>query len=197
MGAGGVPARPPDAVMTTRVRVSTRALPALGLAALLAGCASGPIDSLRTYASVTPLPPVIALQGQSPRDRDWDDRDCRAEAGYKTNYSPTDSPMANLFQKIFFWGTAGASLGGTIDGFPTVIASTTLPTSQASTGLLVGASTGGAVGAVTSWKGQTRYERAWAACIESRGYGIVSPGMPPPPAAPGPADESQGGVSSK
>jgi hypothetical protein len=156
----------------------------LALIALLVGCASGPIDSLRTFASVTPLPPVIALQGQSPRDQEWDVRDCQAEAGYKTNYSPTDSPMANLFQKIFFWGTAGASLGGTIDGFPTVIASTTLPTSQASTGLIVGASTGGAAGAAASWKGQTRYERAWAGCIESRGYAITPPGTEPPPALP-------------
>lgn len=150
------------------------AIPALALAGLLAGCASGPLESARSFASVTPLPKVTALQGQSTRDQAWDIADCQAEAGHKTNYSPTDSPMANLFRNLFFWGTSGAALGGTIDGFPTVVGS-----SQASTGLIVGASTGGAAGAAASWKGQTRYERAWAQCIESRGYAIVPPAATP------------------
>ena len=48
-------------------------------------------------------------------------KDCQAEAGYRTHYSPTDSPLGNLFQKLFFWGTAGAALGGTIDGFPGIV----------------------------------------------------------------------------
>ena len=143
--------------------------------AIAAGCASNPIDSARAFAHVRPLPKVVALQGQSARDQEWDVVDCQAEAGNKTNYSPTDSPMANLFRNVFFWGTAGAALGGTIDGLPTVVASTAGPTSEASTGLIVGASTGGAVGAAASWKAQNRYERAWAACIESRGYAIATP----------------------
>jgi len=145
------------------------------LCAVAAGCASSPIDAARSFAHVTPLPNVFAQQGQSARDQDWDVKDCQAEAGNKTNYSPTDSPMANLFRNVFFWGTAGAALGGTIDGLPTVVASTVGPSSEASTGLIVGASTGGAVGAAASWKGQNRYERAWAACIESRGYSIIPP----------------------
>src|SRR5262245_53700435 len=146
---------------------------ALGIAA--AGCASSPIDAARRFASVKPLPAVVARDGQSAKDQAWDVKDCQAEAGHKTNYSPTDSPMANLFRQVFFWGTAGAALGGTVDGFPTVVASTVGPSSEASTGLIVGASTGGAVGAATSWKAETRYERAWAACIEARGYAIAGP----------------------
>jgi hypothetical protein len=137
---------------------------------ILGGCASGPIDAARSFASVTPLPRVVAQQGQSARDQEWDIKDCQAEAGYRTNYSPTDSPMANLFRNLFFWGTAGASLGGVVDGFPAAVG-----VSEASTGLIVGASTGGAVGAVASWKGETRFERAWAACMESRGYALVAP----------------------
>jgi hypothetical protein len=142
----------------------------LALGGFLAGCASNPIDSARAFASVTPLPKVVAQQGQSARDQEWDIKDCQAEAGYRTNYSPTDSPMANLFRNVFFWGTAGASVGGLVDGFPSVV-----DTSTASTGLIVGASTGGAVGAATSWKGGTRFERAWAACMESRGYLLSAP----------------------
>jgi hypothetical protein len=158
---------------TRRARLcaaATRTAAALLLGGLIAGCASNPIDSARSFASVTPLPKAVAQQGQSARDQEWDFKDCQAEAGYRTNYSPTDSPMANLFRNVFFWGTAGASLGGVVDGFPTIVDAST-----PSTGLIVGASTGGAVGVVTSWKGQTRFERAWAACMESRGYGLVPP----------------------
>jgi hypothetical protein len=164
------------------------ALPGVTLVALLGGCASSPIDSARAFASVTPLPPVVAQHGQSSRDQEWDVRDCQAEAGYKTNYSPSDSPLGNLFQKLFFWGTAGAALGGTVDGFPTFVTS-----SEASTGLIVGASTGGAVGAASSWHGGTPYERAWAACIESRGYAIVPTGSAPPAptAAPRPVESAE------
>jgi hypothetical protein len=155
------------------------------VAALVAGCASSPIESARAFASVTPLPPVVARQGQTPRDQEWDVKDCQAEAGYRTNYSPSDSPLGNLLQKIFFWGTAGAALGGTVDGFPTFVTS-----SEASTGLIVGASTGGAVGAATSWRGRTPYERAWAACIESRGYAISPPVSVPARGAAPRSDES-------
>jgi len=121
----------------------------------------------------------VAQQGQSPRDQAWDIRDCQAEAGYRTNYSPTDSPLGNLSQKVFFWGAAGAALGGVVGGLPTAVGS-----SEASTGLIVGASTGGAAGAAASLSGQARYERAWAACMEARGYAVVPAGQEPPAAAP-------------
>ena len=142
---------------------------ALSLAAALlaAGCASNAIDSARSFASVHPLPSVTALEGQKASDQEWDIKDCQAEAGYRTNYSPTDSPLGNLFQKIFFWGTAGAAVGGTIDGLPTIVDQST-----ASTGLLVGGSTGGATGAALSIGGQSHYERAWAACMRAKGYGV-------------------------
>jgi hypothetical protein len=143
---------------------------------VLGGCATAP---LAAYVRVQPLPAVTAQQGQSPRDQAWDIKDCQAEAGYRTNYSPTDSPLGNLTQKMFFWGTAGAALGGTVDSFPATVGSST-----ASTGLIAGASTGGAVGAATSWGGQSRYEQAWVACMQSRGYAIELPGTPKPAGAP-------------
>jgi hypothetical protein len=122
---------------------------AVAAAALLAGCASGTLESVRSLGSVTRLPSVVALEGQSPSDQAWDVKDCQAEAGYRTHYSPTDSPLGNLFQKIFFWGTAGAALGGTIDGFPVIVGEST-----ASTGLLVGVSAGGATGVALSASGR-------------------------------------------
>jgi hypothetical protein len=149
---------------------------AVAAAALLAGCASGTLESARSLGSVTRLPSVVALEGQSAADQEWDVKDCKAEAGYKTHYSPTDSPLGNLFQKIFFWGTAGAALGGTIDGFPTIVDAST-----ASTGLIVGASVGGVTGAALSASGQSRYERAWAACVRARGYAIDAEARPSTP----------------
>lgn len=126
--------------------------------------------ALLTGCSVVPLPKTAATQGQSPRDQDWDVRDCQAEAGYQTGYSPADSPLANWFQKMFFWGTAGASLGGLITGFPASVSS------QASEGLIAGAGAGGITGTALSWSGQPRFERAWAACMESRGYTVAPRG---------------------
>ncbi len=134
---------------------------ALALAALLAGC---------SVASVVPLPAVTALQGQSPRDQDWDVTDCQAEAGYRTRYSPADSPLANFFQRVFFWGTAGAAVGGLVTGLPTSVSS------QASEGLIAGAGAGGITGGIRSWSGQTRFERAWATCVEGRGYAVAPRG---------------------
>lgn len=152
---------------SVRAETVRRAAAAVVTAAALHGCASGALDSVRAYGSVAKLPPVTALRGQSAWDQQWDVKDCQAEAGYRTNYSPTDSPMANLFQKLFFWGTAGAAVGGTASGFPTVV-----DTSTASTGLIAGASAGGATGAALSLGGQSAYERAWRACIEARGYAV-------------------------
>ncbi len=131
---------------------------ALGASALATGC------------SVTPLPPSTPAQAQTPVQQKLDRQDCAAEAGSRTDYSPSDSPMANLFRRVFFWGTAGAALGGTIDGLPTSV------NSEASTGLIVGASTGGAVGVAASLGGQPRFERAWVACMRERGYAIETMG---------------------
>ena len=154
--------------------MTRRKAAALAAAALLAGCATSPIDAARSFASVQRLPAVTALEGQKPSDQDWDIKDCQAEAGYQTNYSPTDSPLANIFQKLFFWGTTGAAVGGTIDGFPMIVDQST-----ASAGLIAGASAGGATGAALSISGQSRYERAWVACMRAKGYAVVDPGPKP------------------
>jgi hypothetical protein len=140
---------------------------AVAAVVLLPGCASGTFDSVRALGSVARLPSVVALEGQRPSEQDWDVKDCQSEAGYATQYSPTDSPLGNLFQKLFFWGTAGAALGGTIDGFPGIVDAST-----PSAGLISGASAGGVTGAALGVSGQSRYERAWAACVRARGYAL-------------------------
>jgi hypothetical protein len=117
--------------------------------------------------SVVPLPQAVAVRDQNAREHAWDIKDCQAEAGYRTGYSSTDSPLANFFQRVFFWGTAGAAVGGLITGLPASV------TSTASEGLIAGAGAGGVAGTLQSWSGQRRFERAWIACMEARGYTVA------------------------
>ena len=58
------------------VRACLGKLAILALVALVAGCA------------VVPLPKTMATREQSAREQNWDLKDCQAEAGYRTGYSP-------------------------------------------------------------------------------------------------------------
>lgn len=133
------------------------------LAALLAGCA------------VAPLPKTQALREQSPRDQKWDALECREDAEDVSGYDSTNSPGANLLAKLFFWGTAGAALGGTITGLPTSV------DSQATEGLIAGAGAGAIAGGTHGWMSRrSRFELAYAQCMEARGYQLL-PKAPPAP----------------
>ncbi|HYB43353.1 MAG TPA: hypothetical protein VEL75_16355 [Candidatus Methylomirabilis sp.] len=140
-----------------------RALAALVAAVFLGGCA------------VTPLPKTTALHDQGAREHAWDVSNCQAEAAAEARYIPTSSPLANFFQKVFFWSAAGASLGGLITGFPAPIATgTTVNLScEITDGVIAGSGAGAIVGTIESWSGQERFERAWIACMEAHGYAVV------------------------
>jgi hypothetical protein len=116
---------------------------------------------------VVPLPASTPLRGQGSLEQDWDVKNCQAEAGYQTRYSPGDSPFANLVQRVFFWGTSGAAVGGLVTGLPASTAS------QASEGLIAGAGAGGITGTLLSASGQARFERAWVACMTAHGYEVT------------------------
>ncbi len=151
--------------MTVRPRL--RVIAFLGLVAFVTGC------------SVVPLPKTMAGRGQTPRDQEWDVKDCQTEMGYQTGYSPKDSPLANWFQRMFFWATTGAAVGGTVMLFPAAAGASVFSptvTSPASEAVIAGAGAGGITGTALSWSGQKRFERAWVACMESRGYTIAPRG---------------------
>ena len=139
----------------------------LAAVALVSGC------------SVVPLPKTMAMSGRSPREQDWDVKDCQAEAGYRTGYSPADSPLANWFQKLFFWGTAGAATGlGVMTvaaGAGATVSGSTFMSSPAGQAVVAGAGAGAITGTALSWSGQERFERAWVACMESHGYTMMPP----------------------
>jgi hypothetical protein len=149
------------------VRATLRRTVVLAAAVLVAGCA------------VVPLPKTMADRDQSPREQDWDVKDCQAEAGYQTGYSPVNSPLINWFQRLFFWSTAGAATGlGVMTvaaGAGATVTGSTFISSPVGEAMVAGAGAGAITGTVLSWSGQTRFERAWMACMQSRGYTIVQP----------------------
>ncbi len=123
---------------------------------LVAGCA------------VAPLPGATALKAQTPHDQEWDLKECHWEAQRVSHYDPNHSPAVNFIEDLFFWGTAGAAVGGMITGLPATTGST------ATEGLIAGAGAGGiASGAATLW-GQRGFERVYVACLENRGYAVAT-----------------------
>jgi hypothetical protein len=161
------------------VTASRAALNAIAVlvAVTLAGC------------SVVPLPRTLAERDQSPREQNWDARNCEAEAGYQTGYSPADPPLLNWFQRLFFWSAAGAATGFTVmavaGGAGATVTGPSFMSSPVGDAMVAGAGAGAITGTVLSWSGQPRFERSWIACMEAHGYTIVrsaEQASNPPPA---------------
>jgi hypothetical protein len=139
------------------------ALVLLAAALPLAGCAT-----TERVVHVGKLPPTTAAQDQSETRHRLDSIDCKAEMGVATNYNGDDSPLANALRNIFVLGTSGAALGGLVTGLPVSTEST------ATDGLIAGSGAGAIAGGAISVNGRTRFERAYVACMESRGYRVVA-----------------------
>jgi hypothetical protein len=138
------------------------------LAALLAGCAVAPLKAQ-------------ALRDQSPRDQKWDALECREDAEDASGYDSANSPGANLLARLFFWGTAGAALGGSITGIPRTV------DGPATEGLVAGAGAGAMAGGAHGWMSRrSRFELAYAQCMEARGYRLLPKTPPAPPSHPVP-----------
>jgi hypothetical protein len=136
----------------------------LAAALLASGCA---------VVKVAKLPPTTALRDQTATQQRLDAADCKAEIGYRTNYNGDDSPLANTFRNLFFFGASGAAVGGLFTGLPVATG-----VSPATDGVIAGAGAGGITGGAVSVGGASRFEREWIACMESRGYGVVATPRP-------------------
>jgi hypothetical protein len=121
----------------------------------------------------TKLPPPTALRDQTATQQRLDAIDCRAEMGYRLDYNGDDSEALNVLRHVFTLGAAGAAVGGVATGF-----SPATGVSSASEGLIAGSGAGVIAGGVLGIGGRSRFERAWIACMESRGYAIVAPSGP-------------------
>ena len=121
----------------------------------------------------TKLPPTTALRDQTATQQRLDAIDCRAEMGYRLDYNGDDSEALNVLRHVFTLGAGGAAVGGVASGF-----SSAAGVSSASEGLIAGSGAGVIAGGVLGIGGRSRFERAWIACMESRGYAIVAPSGP-------------------
>ena len=137
--------------------------PAVVLVAVLATSGCG----------ATKLPPTAALRNQTATQQRLDAIDCRAEMGSRLDYNGDDSEALNVLRHVFTLGAAGAAVGGVASGF-----SPAAGVSSASEGLIAGSSAGVVAGGLLGIGGRSRFERAWIACMESRGYAIVAPSGP-------------------
>jgi hypothetical protein len=135
----------------------------LAAALLLAGCAT-----THRVVHVGKLPETAAAREQTATQHRLDAIDCKAEMGVATNYNGDDSPLANALRNIFVLGTSGAALGGLVTGLPVSTEAT------ATDGLIAGSGAGAIAGGALSVNGRTRFERAYVACMESRGYRVVA-----------------------
>jgi len=118
----------------------------------------------------TKLPPTTALRDQTATQQRLDAIDCRAEMGSRLDYNGDDSEALNVLRHVFTLGAGGAAVGGVASGF-----SPAAGVSSASEGLIAGSGAGVVAGGVLGIGGRSRFERAWIACMESRGYAIVAP----------------------
>ena len=132
---------------------------ALGLLAALAAAGCG----------ATKLPPTAALREQTATQQRLDTIDCRAEVGYRLDYNGDDSEAVYVLRHVFVLGTAGAAVAGV------ATATATASTTAISDALIAGGGAGGVAGTALGIGGRSRFERAWIACMESRGYAIVAP----------------------
>jgi hypothetical protein len=143
---------------------------------MMPGRAAGLVLAAALTASgcgATTLPPAAAMREQSPTQLRLDTIDCRAEVGYRLDYNGDDSEALNVLRHVFTLGAAGAAVGGVATGF-----SAATGVSSASEGLIAGSGAGVIAGGVLGIGGRSRFERAWIACMESRGYAIVAPSGP-------------------
>jgi hypothetical protein len=136
----------------------------------MAGRAAGLVLAAALTAAgcgATKLPATTALRDQTATQQRLDTIDCKAEVGYRLDYNGDNSEVANVLRHVFVLGTAGGSLG--------LVSTATASSTAASDALIAGGSAGTVAGTAVGLTGRSRFERAWIACMESRGYAIVAP----------------------
>jgi uncharacterized protein YcfJ len=139
--------------MTKRARVSTACLAAL----LAAGC----ISNVPRY-TVTPA------RDQTPQQMDNDKFDCNLQAQNQTGYNPDQSLTNGALAGLLVGGALGAGLGAAAGVSGGIVG----------TGASVGAIAGGGLGATLAGpylndKDLNQTQRAYYACLETRGYTLA------------------------
>jgi hypothetical protein len=144
------------------VRAGLATILAVGLTA--SACASGGGGSAPT-SSVA----VYPAKNQSPEQQARDVRECQAWAQQQTGYDPTVETAKGAGVGLLLGAAAGAATGAAIGA-----ASGGGAGRGAAVGAVVGG-VGGGVGGGAYQYSRTKdgYDRAYAACMQGRGYSVV------------------------
>jgi len=140
--------------MPSRARCLAGCLAAL---LLVAGC-----------AGQVPRYVVSPAKGQTSQQMDNDTFDCNLQAQRQTGYDPDTALTEGALVGLLVGGAAGAGLGAAAGVAGGIVG----------TGASVGAATGGLIGATLGGpylydKDLNRTQRAYYACLETRGYTIT------------------------
>ena len=129
------------------------------LAALAAGCASGP-----------PKPDAYAYpaKGQSAEQQTRDTSECQAWAQQQTGYDPATETAKGAGVGAVIGAAIGAAGGAAVGAITGTGAGT-----GAAVGAVVGGIGGGVGGGATQYaKTKDGYDRAFGACMSARGYSV-------------------------
>lgn len=140
--------------MPSRMRCLAGCLVAL---LLVAGC-----------AGQVPRYVVSPAKGQTPQQMDSDKFDCNLQAQKQTGYNPDTALTEGAMVGLLVGGAAGAGLGAAAGVAGDIVG----------TGASVGAVTGGVIGATLGGpylydKDLNQTQRAYYACLETRGYTLT------------------------
>jgi len=139
----------------------------LSRARSLAGCLAA-LLLIAGCAAQVPRYVISPAKGQTSQQMDNDKFDCNLQAQKQTDYNPDKALTEGALVGLLVGGAAGAGLGaaaGAVSGI-------------AGTGAAVGAVTGGTIGATLGGsylydKDLNQTQRAYYACLETRGYTLT------------------------
>lgn len=147
-----------DDILGCGMTVSLRgAAPALAVLLLAAGC----IQNVPRYI-VTPA------KGQSDQQMNNDQFDCNLQAQKQTGYNPDKALTEGAIAGLLIGGAAGAGLGAAAGAASGIVGT------GASIGAIAGGGTGAQlVGPYLHDKNLNETQRAYYACLETRGYTLT------------------------
>jgi len=133
------------------------AVPALAVLLLAAGC----IENVPRYI-------VIPAKGQSDQQMNNDQFDCNLQAEKQTGYNPDKALTEGAIAGLLIGGAAGAGLGAAAGAASGIVGT------GASIGAIAGGGTGAQlVGPYLHDKNLNETQRAYYACLETRGYTLT------------------------
>ena len=126
------------------------------------------ILTLGAGCSQVPTYMVSAAKGQTPQQMDNDKFDCNLQAQKQTDYNPDKSLTNGALVGLLAGGALGAGLGAAAGVSAGIVG----------TGASVGAIAGGGLGATLAGpylndKDLNQTQRAYYACLETRGYTLT------------------------